>query len=147
MGKGSMRSTGRSIKVACYQIPTFKSNVFRNILTLYCIIHMYININLYSTAAQFFFFGALRWSTPPMPEFRVGDTNMLVSKNASITPNAIPKICVAPNANPQRESVEYRLRWVPNAKYLRWPCRFQVVYPFFPLWNMGYNVFMQLSCA
>ena len=76
MGKGSMRSTGRSIKVACYQIPTFKSNVFRNILTLYCIIHMYIHINLYSTATQIFCFGALRWSTTPTPEVCVGDTNM-----------------------------------------------------------------------
>ena len=28
--------------------------------------------------------------------------------------------------NPQRESVEYRLRWVPNAKLLRWPCTFHV---------------------
>ena len=27
--------------------------------------------------------------------------------------------------NPQRESVEYRLRWVPNANILRWPCTFQ----------------------
>ena len=27
----------------------------------------------------------------------------------------------------QRESVEYRLRWVPNAKSLRWPCTFHVV--------------------
>ena len=26
----------------------------------------------------------------------------------------------------QRESVEYRLRWVPNAKLLRWPCTFHV---------------------
>ena len=28
--------------------------------------------------------------------------------------------------NPQRESVEYRLRWVPNAKLLLWPCTFHV---------------------
>ena len=26
--------------------------------------------------------------------------------------------------NPQRESVENRLRWVPNANFLRWPCTF-----------------------
>ena len=26
--------------------------------------------------------------------------------------------------NPQSESVEYRLRWVPNANFLRWPCTF-----------------------
>ena len=35
---------------------------------------------------------------------------MLVFKNA--------KICVTPNVKPQRQSVEYRLRWVPNAKLL-----------------------------
>ena len=54
---------------------------------------------------------------------------MLVSKNAQIcvTPNAYFKICVTPNAKPQRESVEYRLRWVPNAKFSRWPCTFHVV--------------------
>ena len=33
----------------------------------------------------------------------------------------------SPNAKPQCESVEYRLRWVPNAKFLRWACRFHVV--------------------
>ena len=42
------------------------------------------------------------------------------------TPN--PKTCVTPNANPQRQSVEYRWRWVPNAKFLRWACTFHVVY-------------------
>ena len=54
---------------------------------------------------------------------------MLVSKNAKIcvTPNANPKICVTPNANPQCKEVEYRSRWVPNAKFSRWPCRFHVV--------------------
>ena len=41
---------------------------------------------------------------------------MLVSKNAKIcgTPNTKYKICVTPNAKPQREPMEYRLRWVPN---------------------------------
>ena len=34
------------------------------------------------------------------------------------------KMCVIPNAKPQRESVEYRWRWVPNAKFLHWPCTF-----------------------
>ena len=29
-----------------------------------------------------------------------------------------------PTQNPQRESVEYRLRWDPNAKFLRWACTF-----------------------
>ena len=45
-----------------------------------------------------------------MREFCVGDTNILVSKNAKIciTPNANAKICVTPNPNPQRQHVEYR---------------------------------------
>ena len=43
---------------------------------------------------------------------------MLVSKNA--------KFCKILRY-PQRESVEYRLRWVPNAIFLRWPCTFHVV--------------------
>ena len=60
--------------------------------------------------------GSLCWLRPQTPQFRVGDTNMLVSKN--------DKICVTPNANPQCESVEYRLRWVPNAKFSCWPCAF-----------------------
>ena len=51
---------------------------------------------------------------------------MLVFKNAKIcvTPNAKPKICVSPNAKPKRKSVEYRLLWVPNAKFWHWPCTF-----------------------
>ena len=31
-----------------------------------------------------------------------------------ITPDAKPKISVFPDANPRRQSVEYRLRWVPT---------------------------------
>ena len=56
--------------------------------------------------------GSWHWLRPPTPQFRVGDTNMLVSKNAKIcsTPNAKYKICVTPNAKPQREPMEYRLR-------------------------------------
>ena len=56
---------------------------------------------------------------------------MLVSKNAQICviPNVNPKIYFSPNVKPQNESVEYRLRWVPNAKFSRWPCRFHVVNP------------------
>ena len=51
---------------------------------------------------------------------------MLVSKNAKIyvTPDAKPKISITPNAKPQLQSVEYRLRWVPNTKFTRWPCTF-----------------------
>ena len=68
---------------------------------------------------QTFCIGALLWFRSPMPEFRIGDTNMLVSKNAKIcvTPNAKPKICITPNAKPQCQSVEYRLCWVLNARF------------------------------
>ena len=45
-----------------------------------------------------------------------------------VTPNAKCKICVTPDANPRRQSVEYRGRWVPNARFSRWPCTFHVVY-------------------
>ena len=62
-------------------------------------------------------------------KFCVGNTNMLVSKNAKIcvTPDTYFKICFTPNAKPQRESVEYRLPWALNAKFLRWACTFHVV--------------------
>ena len=67
---------------------------------------LYVNnlLSLYSTATQNFHIGALRWSGPPTPEFRIGNTNMLVSKNTKIcfTPYAKPKICAlppTPNAN------------------------------------------------
>ena len=51
-----------------------------------------------------------------MPQFRYGNTNMLVSENAKIciTPNAKHKICVTPKAKPLCEPMEYSLRWVPN---------------------------------
>ena len=65
----------------------------------------------------------------PTQEVLVGDTNMLVSKNAQIcvTPNAKLKICVTPKANPQRESVDYRWHLVFLRWGRRWPCRFHVV--------------------
>ena len=50
----------------------------------------------------------------------IGYSEMLVyvSKNAKICviPNANAKICFTPNANPKLEQVEYRERWVPNAR-------------------------------
>ena len=57
-----------------------------------------------------------------------GDTKILVSKNTIIclTPNEKHKICVTSNAKPQCEPMEYRLRWVPNAKFLHWACTFHV---------------------
>ena len=43
-----------------------------------------------------------RWSSPPTREFRVGDTNMLISKNAKIcvTYKANAEICVFPQRQP-----------------------------------------------
>ena len=81
---------------------------------MYIKITFEFSLSLYSTATQNSRVGASHWSRPPTQEFHVRD--MLVSKNA--------KICVTPNANPQRQQVEYRSRWVPNAKFPRWPCTF-----------------------
>ena len=84
----------------------------------------YRSFSLYSTATQNHWSWVLRWLRPLTPQFCVGYTNMLVSKNARIfvTPDAKPKICVSPNAKPQHKSVEYRLRWVPNANFSHWAC-------------------------
>ena len=94
---------------------------------------------------------SLHWLRPPMPQFRVGDTHMLVPKNAKIcvNPNINAKVCVTPNANPQRAQVEYRWHWVPKAKFSRWPCRL-LLFVSLSLtlgsqhkhnfqWNMGYR--------
>ena len=74
-------------------------------------------------------FGTMQMGEPPNAKICVGNTNMLISKNAKIctTPNAEHKICFTPNTKPQHEPMEYRLRWVPNAKFSRWPCTFHIV--------------------
>ena len=69
--------------------------------------------------------GGLRWAIPPRREFCDGCTNMLVSKKPCGA-NANPNFCITPNANPQCEQVEYRSRWVPNARDWHWPCIFHV---------------------
>ena len=51
---------------------------------------------------------------------------MLESKNAK-TPEAKTYNLRHLTQNPQRNSVEYRLRWVPNAIPLRRPCTFNFV--------------------
>ena len=58
-------------------------------------------LSLYSTATQNTWRRGWRWAVAPTPEFCVGDTNML---------NA--KICVTPDAKPQRQPVEYSLSLV-----------------------------------
>ena len=57
------------------------------------------------------------------------DNATILSKDAKmcVTPNTNAKIYVTPNANLQRQQVEYRWCWVPNARGLRWPFRFHVV--------------------
>ena len=59
---------------------------------------------------------------PPTAEFCVGDTNMLVSENANI--------CVSPNANPRRQPVEYRWRWVSGVGHVY----FMLFVHHFPRW-------------
>ena len=73
--------------------------------------------------------------------------------NAKDTSNMLVSFALG-DAKPQRESVEYRLRWVPNAKSLRWPCTFHVFCvdsisvgsqrkPRFQ-WNMGFILYIKL---
>ena len=51
--------------------------------------------------------GYWRWLGPPTPHFCVTQVKQV--------------FCVT-----QRKSVEYRLRWVPYANFLHWPCTFHV---------------------
>ena len=51
------------------------------------------------------------------------------------------KNCVTSNAKPQRKPMEYRLRWVPDAKFSRWACTFHVFYVNFMCWAPNANLF------
>ena len=66
--------------------------------------------------------GYWRWLGPQTPHFCVTYTNILVSFRLGDTNFLRPL-----TQNPQRESVEYRLRWVPNANFLHWPCTFHIL--------------------
>ena len=89
----------------------------------------WVHLSLYSTATQ----NPLRWG------FALGNTSNLSilrwvyqhvgiqNTKICVTPKAQHKICITPNLKPQREPMKYRLRWVPNAKLLRWLCTFHVV--------------------
>ena len=57
--------------------------------------------------AKPFAFGSWRWLRPPMPQFCVGGTNMLVSKNS--------KICVTPT-----QKVKFALPPTPTPNASRW---------------------------
>ena len=61
-----------------------------------------------------------RWLGPPTPQFCVTYTNMLVSKNEK----TLDANFALPKTKPKRKSVEYRLHWVPNVNFSRWPCTF-----------------------
>ena len=98
----------------------YKSNHIGS--SLFSLLNSYVYIPLRRKTIRI---GSWHCLGPPTPQFCVTYTNMLVSKNA--------KICVTPNANakfqypqrqPQRKSVEYKLRWVPKAKFSRWQCTF-----------------------
>ena len=47
----------------------------------------------------------------------------------AILPTRNIKFTSTPNTKPQREPMDYRLRWVPNANFSLWPRTFCVVYP------------------
>ena len=106
-------------------------------------------LNLYSTATQMHWYWGFVFGQPPIANICVGDTNMLASPNANfffnyVNHNTSAKMCITSNANAQCEQVEYRLRWVPDAKSSRWPCTFHFLLvsisfamgPVFQ-WNMG----------
>ena len=57
--------------------------------------------------------GSWRWVMHPTPDFCVTLTPIFCITRCQ-TPDANPKICVFPDANPRRQPVEYRLRWVPK---------------------------------
>ena len=84
-----------------------------------------------------------------MPQFRVTYTNTLVSKNTKIcvTPNANAKMCVIPNRKPQLESVDYRLRWIPDAEchvdfmlFVLISCALVTQHKPSLQWNMGFSI-------
>ena len=110
---------------------------------------------------------------PPTPEFCMRDTNMLVyfglpptpipdaSPNICVsrrqTPDAKPKICISPDAKPRRQSVEYRLRWVPTQNAGVGHVYFMFfVYISFAFgtqrepkfrWNMGFRIIHKKNCC
>ena len=109
-------------------------------------------LSLYSTATQNYWRRGL--ASGVMPKY----TNMLVY--FGVTPDAKPKVCITPHANPRRQSVEYRWRWV----FWHWPCIFHVYFMYISCclciifrvgyakisrrkgrfqWNMDFNFYFQ----
>ena len=97
--------------------------------------------------------GGWRWAMPPTPEFCMEIPTCWYILALPPTPitDASPNICVTPDANPRRQSVEYRWRWVPNTTLFRvGHVHFMLFMPFFSAlgtqrecysqWNMGLKV-------
>ena len=61
--------------------------------------------------------------------FKVKESFFLVSSNAKDTNMLVSFVLGDANFSPkpQRESVEYRLCWVLNTKFLHWACTFHIV--------------------
>ena len=97
-------------------------------------------IFLYKTIRVGYFCVTYRKNTNMLVSFATADANFSrhLTQNPQresveyrlrwVPPDAKPKICVTPDANPRRQSVEYRWRLVPNAKSSCWACTFHVVY-------------------
>ena len=90
---------------------------------------MLYDLSLYSTATQNHSCWVLALD-PQHHNIALGKEHVykyLKTLKFALLPNTKHKICVTPNAKPQREPMEYRLRWVPNTKFSHWPCTFHVV--------------------
>ena len=60
------------------------------------------------------------------------------------TPNL--KFALPPTPTPRCQSVEYRWRWVPNAKFSHWACTFHVVYVNFICVGHSTQTHFQCTC-
>ena len=67
-------------------------------------------------------------STSASPNSRIPTCWYILALPPTPIPDANPKICVTPDANPRRQSVEYRWRWAFWRWGWRWACTFHVVY-------------------
>ena len=82
-------------------------------------------LSLYSTRIR----NTWRWglalgSAPDARILRWGYQHVGILEPMQILASGV--ICVTPDANPRRQSVEYRWRWVPGVGSLRWACTFHI---------------------
>ena len=121
--------------VICRSLLYIQQNLcimFRSLLSLYCT----------ATQNHSRWVLALAW-TPNTTLLRHVMQNIPTGWYILALPNA--KICVTPNANPRRQSVEYRWHWV----FWRWPCIFHVYFMYISccLYIIFWVVyFMYISC-